>query len=214
MLKFNIHLKNPQKNLIAQLVHIIEENGIFAYPSDSGYALGCALCNKSGLARIRLIRKLDAHHYFTLMLRDLSHISDYAILNNISFRLLKKTLPGPYTFILPATKEVPNRLLHAKRKTVGIRISAHPFLQALLLELGAPLMSISLKIQDANFYDADTIISYIGKQIDAVVDSGYCPDNPSTVIDLSGSHPELVREGAGKVNFLNKTQNNLKSIKT
>ncbi len=203
MLKFNIHPKNPQKHLIAQLVHIIEEGGVFVYPSDSGYALGCALCNKSGLKRIRLIRKLDEHHYFTLMLRDLSHISDYAILSNINFRLLKKTLPGHYTFILPATKEVPNRLLHPKRKTIGIRISPHFFLKALFLKLDAPLMSISLKLQGLSFCDADTIINHIGKQVDGVVDSGYCPYSPSTVIDLSSNHPKLVREGAGKVDFLN-----------
>lgn len=194
-----IHPDNPQLKRVKKVSDTIQQGGIIAYPTDSGYALGCAIANKSGLMRIRAIRQLSKHHHFTLMLPDFSAIGEYAMLNNVNFRLLKSILPGAYTFILPATKDVPNRLLHDKRKTIGVRISSHGFVQALLAHLDTPLMSVTLIQPDMEFYDIKHIIDAVGARVDLVIDCGYCPSTPTTVIDLSGDKPVILRQGAGKI---------------
>ena len=143
----SIHPENPQYRLIKEVVDLLENGGVIAYPTDSGYALGCALGNKNAMDQIINIRKLRKHHHFTLMMKDLSHIGEYAKLNNSGFRLLKKILPGAYTFILEGTKDIPNRLLNGKRKTIGIRVSSNPIVQSILENLMEPMMSVSLKIE-------------------------------------------------------------------
>jgi tRNA threonylcarbamoyl adenosine modification protein (Sua5/YciO/YrdC/YwlC family) len=194
-----IHPKNPQHRLINQVVKVLNSGGVIVYPTDSGYALGTALGNKNGLERIRHIRNLSKHHHFTLMMRDLSHIGEYAKLDNNTFRLLKKILPGAYTFILQGTRDVPNRLLHAKKKTIGLRVSNHGVVQALLDTLNEPMMSVSLIIKDCEFFDIDDVRDALEKQVDVIIDSGYCPLEPTTVIDLSLGGADVVRQGAGDV---------------
>ena len=148
----SIHPKNPQSRLIKEVIEILNSGGFIAYPTDSGYALGCSLGNKNAMDQIINIRKLRKHHHFTLMMKDLSHIGEYAKLNNSGFRLLKKILPGAYTFILEGTKDIPNRLLNGKRKTIGIRVSSHPVVQSILENLMEPMMSVSLKIEGCLLY--------------------------------------------------------------
>jgi len=181
-----IHQQNPQQRLVKQVVDRLNSGAVIAYPTDSGYALGTALGNKNGLDRIRKIRHLSKRHDFTLMMRDLSHISEYAKLDNNAFRLLKKILPGAYTFILEGARDVPKRLLHEKKKTIGLRISNHGVVQALLTQLDEPLMSVSLIIDGYEFYDIDDVRDAVESQVDVIIDDGYCPPEPTTVIDLSG----------------------------
>jgi tRNA threonylcarbamoyl adenosine modification protein (Sua5/YciO/YrdC/YwlC family) len=197
-----IHPKNPQHRLIKQAVEVLNSGGVIVYPTDSGYALGTALGNKNGLERIRHIRNLSKHHHFTLMMRDLSHIGEYAKLDNNAFRLLKKILPGAYTFILQGTHDVPNRLLHAKKKTIGLRVSNHGVVQALLDTLNEPMMSVSLIIKDCEFFDIDDVRDALEKQVDLIIDSGYCPLEPTTVIDLSLGSVDVIRQGAGDVRLI------------
>jgi tRNA threonylcarbamoyl adenosine modification protein (Sua5/YciO/YrdC/YwlC family) len=184
------------------VIEVLHSGGVIAYPTDSGYALGCALGNKNGLEKIRRIRELDKHHHFTLMMRDLSHVGEYAKLDNASFRLMKKILPGAYTFILEGAKGVPNRLLHSKRKTIGLRISHHKVVQAILDRLDEPLMSVSLILGDMEFYNAWDVEDSVGNAVEIVIDAGHCPPEPTTVIDLSGEHAEVARLGAGSVELL------------
>ena len=147
-----IHSQNPQQRLIKQVIQVLEKGNVIAYPTDSGYALACTLGNKTAMEEIRNIRKLSKHHHFTLMMKDLSHVGEYAKLNNSAFRLMKKILPGAYTLILEGNREIPNRLLNEKRKTIGIRVSNHPILKAILDELTEPIMSVSLVIKFITFY--------------------------------------------------------------
>ena len=197
-----IHPQNPQQRLIKQVVGELQNNAVIVYPTDSGYALATALGNKNGLERIRRIRNLSKRHDFTLMMRDLSHIGEYAKLDNNAFRLLKKILPGAYTFILEGTRDVPNRLLHPKKKTIGLRISSHGVVQALLASLDEPLMSVSLIIEGHEFYDIDDVRSAVEKLVDVIIDGGYCPPEPTTVINLSASDIDIVRRGAGDTSLL------------
>ena len=197
-----IHQQNPQQRLVKQVVDRLNSGAVIAYPTDSGYALGTALGNKNGLERIRKIRHLSKRHDFTLMMRDLSHISEYAKLDNNAFRLLKKILPGAYTFILEGARDVPKRLLHEKKKTIGLRISNHGVVQALLTQLDEPLMSVSLIIDGYEFYDIDDVRDAVESQVDVIIDDGYCPPEPTTVIDLSGGGIEIIRQGAGDISFL------------
>jgi len=198
----SIHPENPQDRYVKQVIEALNYGGVIAYPTDSGYALGCTLGNKNGLEKIRQIRELDKHHHFTLMMRDLSHVGEYAKLDNASFRLMKKILPGAYTFILEGTRGVPNRLLHTKRKTIGLRISHHRVVQAILDGLDEPLMSVSLILGDAEFYNAWDVEDSVGNAVEIVVDAGHCPPEPTTVIDLSGEHAVVARLGAGSVELL------------
>jgi len=197
-----IHPQNPQMRLIKQVVDVLNEGGVIAYPTDSGYALGTMLGNKEGLARIKKIRNLSKHHDFTLMMRDLSHISEYAKLDNNTFRLLKKVLPGAYTFILEGTRDVPKRLLHPKKKTIGLRISTHGVVQAILEVLDDPLMSVSLILEGFDFYDIEDVREVLNKQVEIIIDDGYCPPEPTTVIDLSADKVEIIRQGAGDTSFI------------
>ena len=199
---FEIHPQNPQLRLIKQVADELHKGAVIVYPTDSGYALGTALGNKTGLERIRQIRHLSKRHDFTLMMRDLAHIGEYAQLNNNAFRLLKKILPGAYTFILEGTRDVPKRLLHEKKKTIGLRISHHGVVQALLDELNEPMMSVSLILEGHEFYDIDDVRDAIESRVDVIIDDGYCPPEPTTVIDLSGSGIEIIRQGAGDTSLL------------
>jgi len=197
-----IHPQNPQPRLISQVVDVLKSGGVIVYPTDSGYALGTSLGNKNGLEKIRQIRNLSKRHDFTLMMRDLSHIGEYAKLDNNAFRLLKKILPGAYTFILQGTRDVPKRLLHEKKKTIGVRISSHGVVQALLEELDEPLMSVSLILEGCEFYDIDDVRDVVDNKVDLIIDDGYCPPDPTTVINLSGDGIEIIRHGAGDTSLL------------
>ncbi len=198
---FSIHPDNPNPRLIRQAVEVLRGGGIVVYPTDSCYALGCHLDDKDAVARIRQIRRLDEHHHMTLMCRDLSEISRYARVDNVKFRLLKARTPGSYTFILEATKEVPRRLQHPKRSTIGMRIPDHPVALALLEELGEPLLSSTLILPDevAPLNDAGQIRDALEKQVDLVIDGGAVGIEFTTVIDLTGDVPVLVRLGKGNV---------------
>ena len=196
---FTIYPNNINMRLINQAVSILRDGGIVVYPTDSCYALGCLLEDKNALARIRQIRQLDDDHYLTLMCRDLSEISTYARVNNIQFRQLKANTPGNYTFILDATREVPKRLQHPKRSTVGIRIPDHPVALALLEALGEPMASSTLILPDevGPLNDAELIRELLEKKVDAVIDGGSTGADFTTVIDLTGDVPVLLRRGKG-----------------
>ena len=201
-LVLNIHPENPQSRLIKQVIDILDRGGVIAYPTDSGYALGCALGNKSAMERIIRIRQLKKHHHFTLMLKDLSHVGEYAKLNNSGFRLMKKILPGPYTFILEGAKDIPNRLLNGNRKTIGIRVSSNAIVQAILEDIVEPIMSVSLIIKGYEFYNCNDVKAVLNGSIDLVIDAGHCPPEPTTVIDISGDEVLILREGAGSLEFV------------
>jgi tRNA threonylcarbamoyl adenosine modification protein (Sua5/YciO/YrdC/YwlC family) len=194
-----IHPVNPQSRLIQQAVEIIRAGGLVVYPTDSSYALGCHVGDKAGMERIRRIRDLDNKHNFTLMCRDLSEIATYAKVDNSSYRLMKSLTPGSYTFILKATHEVPRRLQNPKRKTIGIRIPDHPIAQALLAELGEPLMSSTLILpgQDRPETDANDIRERLENDVDLVIDGDNCGLEPTTVIDLVEGSLQVVRKGRG-----------------
>lgn len=196
---FQIHPDNPQSRLISQAVEIINKGGLVAYPTDSAYALGCHIGDKGALDRIRAIRQLDKHHNFTLVCRDLSELSSYAKVSNQTFRLLKNHTPGAYTFILEATSEVPKRLLHPKRKTIGLRVPDNAIVQALLDELREPLMTSSLMMPGDEYplLDPYDIRETLEHQLELVIDGGFCGMEPTTVIDLTGETPELLRQGKG-----------------
>lgn len=196
---FVIHPENPQIRLIKQAVKIIQDGGVVIYPTDSAYAIGCQLADKEALERIRCLRKLDEKHNFTLLCRDLSEISTYAVLDNASFRLLKTYTPGPYTFILKASAEVPRRLAHPKRKTIGLRIPDSKIVQTLLEELNEPLMSVSLILpnQDYPFVDASEINDVLGNFVDLIIDGGVCGITPTTIVDLVEGKPKVLRIGKG-----------------
>ena len=195
----NIHPKNPQMRLINKVTETLQKGGVIAYPTDSGYALGCALGNKSAMERIVKIRQLKRHHHFTLMLKDLSHVGEYAKLNNSGFRLLKKILPGAYTFILEGTKDIPNRLLNGNRKTIGVRVSNNMIVQAILGDLLDPMMSVSLIMNGYEFYNGNDVKTVLSNSIDLIIDSGHCPPEPTSVIDISKDEIIILREGAGSL---------------
>lgn len=196
---FQIHPDNPQLRLIKQACDIIRRGGLVVYPTDSGYALGCQIGDKNTMDRIRRIRQLDADHNFTLVCRDLSELSTYAKFNNAVFRLLKAHTPGSYTFVLPATKEVPRRLQHPKRKTIGLRIPEHSIALALLEELDEPLMSSTLILpgDELPMTDAEDIVDAIGKHVDLIIDGGACGAVPTTVVEFIDDVPEVTRYGQG-----------------
>jgi tRNA threonylcarbamoyl adenosine modification protein (Sua5/YciO/YrdC/YwlC family) len=196
---FRIHPTNPQPRLIQQAADIVRCGGVLVYPTDSCYALGCQIGDKTAMQRIRTIRGVDERHHFTLVCRDLSEIAHYARVDNSQYRWLKANTPGPYTFILPATKEVPNRLQHPKRKTVGLRVPEHAVALALLQTLDAPLASVTLQMPDSEMpvSEPEEIRDRLEKQVELILDAGGCGLDATTVIDLSGGAPELVRLGKG-----------------
>ncbi|RHW22032.1 L-threonylcarbamoyladenylate synthase [Pseudomonas jilinensis] len=196
---FQIHPENPQARLIRQAVEIIRQGGVIAYPTDSAYALGCHLGDKDAQERIRRLRQLDDKHNFTLVCRDLSELSVYAKVDNSIFRLLKANTPGPYTFILNATTEVPRRLLHPKRRTIGLRIPNHQITLDLLEALGEPLMSVTLILPGDSLplTDPQMIRDRLGKQLDLIIDGGACNIEPTTVVSLLDGQIEVQRLGLG-----------------
>ncbi len=196
---FQIHTENPQDRLVKQAVDVIRKGGVIVYPTDSSYALGCRLGDKNALERIRRIRRLDDKHNFTLMCRDLSELGVFAKVNTTAFRLLKAYTPGPYTYILNATREVPRMLMHPKRRTIGLRVPGHPIAQALLAELGEPLMSVTLILPDADepLSDPYEIRDLLEHQVDLIIDGGYGGIEASTVVSFLEDEPEIMREGCG-----------------
>jgi tRNA threonylcarbamoyl adenosine modification protein (Sua5/YciO/YrdC/YwlC family) len=196
---FDVHPDNPQPRSIAQIADAVRSEALIAYPTDSCYALGCRLGSRDGMDRIRAIRRLDDRHHFTLMCRDFAQLGQFVRVDNDVFRAVKSSTPGSYTFILPATREVPRKLLHPKKKTVGVRIPDHVVTQALLAELGEPLLSSTLLLPDEEepLTQGWEIKDRLDHVVDAVVDSGYCGTEPTTVVDFSGGEAEIVRRGAG-----------------
>lgn len=196
---FDVHPDNPQSRALGQVSAILRDGGLIAYPTDSGYALGCMLGNRAGLERIRALRHLDARHNFTLVCSEFAQLGQYVQMSNDVFRAIKATTPGGYTFILTATREAPRVMLQPKKRTVGVRIPQHVTALALLQELGEPLMSCTLLLPDHEepMSDGWTVNDEIGHALDAVLDSGDCGSEPTTVIDLSGDEVVIVRRGSG-----------------
>lgn len=196
-----IHPANPQPRLVAAVVQVIRRGGLIAYPTDSSYAFGCHIGDKRAMDRIRRIRRTDKRHNFTLVCSDLSEIGTYARVDNWAYRMLRAMTPGPYTFILPATREVPKRLQHPKRRTIGIRVPDHPLVQAMLDLLGEPIMSSTLSLpgDDVPMTDPEEIEERIGHQVDVIIDAGPTGIESTSVIDLSSGVPEVLRVGKGDV---------------
>lgn len=196
---FVIHPDNPQQRLISQVAEIIRAGGVVIYPTDSVYAIGCHIGDKQAIDRIRAIRSVDKNHNFTLVCRDLSELANYAKVDNSAFRILKASTPGAFTFILPASAEVPKRLMHPKRKTIGIRVPDSVIVQALLEELGEPMMSVTLITKEDNFPPTDPhdIRQLMESHVDAIIDGGHCGIEPTTVLDMTGPNPEITRQGLG-----------------
>ncbi|WP_142111058.1 L-threonylcarbamoyladenylate synthase [Rarobacter incanus] len=198
-LYLDIHPANPQPRLISKVGDILRDGGLVAYPTDSGYALGAALDNPDALDRIRSIRKLDDKHHFTLVCKDFAQLGHFVYLDNAEFRAIKAATPGPYTFILRATPEVPRRMAHPKKKTVGVRIPATPLVQAMLAEIGEPILSSSLILPGTTdvLTEGWTVKEELDHVVDAVIDTGECGLEPTTVVDWTTGEPEVVRVGAG-----------------
>jgi tRNA threonylcarbamoyl adenosine modification protein (Sua5/YciO/YrdC/YwlC family) len=196
---FDVHPDNPQARSIRQIADLVRDGGLIAYPTDSCYALGCQIGNKAGLDRIREVRRLDDRHHFTLVCKDFAQLGQFVKVNNAVFRLVRASTPDRYTFILPATREVPRRLLHPKKQTIGVRIPKHTVAQAILAELGEPLLSSTLLMpgEGEPMTQGWEIKERLDHQVDAVIDSGECGTEPTTVVDLSGDEPEIIRRGAG-----------------
>jgi tRNA threonylcarbamoyl adenosine modification protein (Sua5/YciO/YrdC/YwlC family) len=196
---FDVHPQNPQPRSISQVVTMLRDDAVVAYPTDSCYALGFQLDNPHGSERVRRIRGLDDRHHFTLVCSDFAQLGQLVQLDNAEFRAVKAATPGPYTFILPATREVPRRLAHPKKRTVGVRIPDHPVVRALLRELGEPLVSSTLLLpgHEEPMTDGWEIKEELDHMIDAVIDAGDCGKEPTTVVDWSEGYPEIVRVGAG-----------------
>lgn len=201
---FRLHDKNPERRLINRAVAAVRAGGLIVYPTDSCYALGCHIGDKDALERIRRIRQADRHHHFTLICRDLTEIAKYARLDTWQFRLLKSCTPGPYTFLLPATRETPRRLQHDKRRTIGIRVPDHPVPQLLLEELGEPLMSSTLLLpgDDLPITDGESVRARLQNRVDVILDGGHCGIEPTTVVDLAVSPAVVTRAGKGPLDRL------------
>ena len=199
-----IHPKDPQPRLVASVVQVIKEGGLIAYPTDSSYAVGCHIGDKRAIDRIRRIRRADQKHNFTLVCSDLSEISLYARVDNWAYRMLKSMTPGPYTFILQATREVPKRLQNPKRRTIGLRVPDHPLVHAMLKSLGEPIMSSTLTLpgDDMPLTDPAEIEERIGHEVDVIIDAGPTGIEPTTVLDLSHGTVEILRRGRGDVSAL------------
>ena len=195
---FAIHPENPQERLVKQAAEIVRQGGVIVYPTDSCYALGCQMGNKEAMERILAIRKIDLKHHLTLMCADLSELGTYAKVDNSQFRQLKAATPGAYTFILPATKEVPNRTLHPKRKTIGLRVPDNKIALALLAELSEPMLSCTLMLPEETEPQTDPyeIRNLLEHAVDLIIDGGWCGTEPTTVIDMTNG-TELIRQGAG-----------------
>jgi tRNA threonylcarbamoyl adenosine modification protein (Sua5/YciO/YrdC/YwlC family) len=202
---FQVHPQTPQPRLVRRSVEILREGGLIIYPTDSAYAFGCHMDNKEALDRIRRIRQLQEEHNFTLICRDLSQISTFAKINNEAFRLIKSVTPGPFTFILKATRETPRRLQHPKKKTIGIRLPDHPITVALVAELGEPLFSSTLILpgDEEPMADPEDIRERLEKEVDLIIDAGVVAYQPTTIIGFTEDTPEIIRQGSGVVASLN-----------
>ena len=200
----NIHPENPQQRLIYQVVSQLQKGGVIIYPTDSGYSLGCQMGDKEAMQRVRRIRQLDKKHHFTLACNNLSELGTYAIVSNSAYRLLKSHTPGAYTFILRATKEVPRRLQHPKRKTIGFKVPDNKIALAILEAKGAPIINTSLLLPGESdlLTDPEDIKEKYGSLVDMIIDAGYCGNEPSTVVDLTTDNPQLIRSGAGEMEEL------------
>ncbi len=198
---FTIHPINPQPRLIRQAAQIVRDGGVMVYPTDSFYALGCHIGDKAAMERMRAIRQVDARHHFSLVCRDLREIATYAKVDNQQYRMLKAATPGCYAFILEATREVPKRLQHPSRRTIGLRIPDHPVVNALLAELNEPILSSSLILpgEETPLNDPDEFRVQLEHQVDLILDAGSCGVTPTTVVNLTGDAPEIVREGKGDI---------------
>jgi len=199
-----IHPDNPQPRLIKQAVQAITDGKLIVYPSDSGYAFGWAMDNISTPKTVANLKHIDKHHHFSIICHSISQINDFALVDNIAFRLIKNHVPGPYTFILPATRRIPKKLQHQKRKSIGVRIPQHNVVQALLEELGEPFMSSSLELPGVEMYELDSqdVEDKIGHAVELIIDSGYTPIEPSTVVELLDNGPQIIREGKGVIDFV------------
>jgi tRNA threonylcarbamoyl adenosine modification protein (Sua5/YciO/YrdC/YwlC family) len=208
---FTVHPENPQPRLIRQAAEIVRAGGVIVYPTDSCYALGCHIGDKAAMERIRAIRGVDERHHLTLVCRNLSEIGQYARVDNSQFRLLKAATPGSYTFILQATREVPKRLLHPKRRTIGLRVPDHKVTQALLAELDEPLLSSTLILpgEDTPLNDVEEIRIRVERTVDAVLDAGWCGIVPTTVVDMTGESPVILRRGKGAPDLFDPTESNV-----
>ena len=204
MLYLNLHPRDPQPRLLKQAVELIQQGGVVALPTDSSYALVAHLDDKNAAQHIRRLRGVDERHHLTLLCRDLAEIAHYARVDNQQYRLLKSATPGAYTFILEATKEVPRRLSHPSRKTIGIRWPAHAVVRGLIEELGQPLLSATLQLpgDDLPLNDAEEISARLEHELAAVLDAGACPAEPTTVVDLTGATPQVLRQGRGSLEAL------------
>jgi tRNA threonylcarbamoyl adenosine modification protein (Sua5/YciO/YrdC/YwlC family) len=202
--RFNMHPVNPQPRLVLQAVDILRQGGLIVYPTDSCYALGCQMGTREAVDRIERIRCTDKNHNFTLVCRDLSEIATYARVENWAYRLLRAHTPGPFTFILPATREVPRRLQNPKRRTIGIRVPDHPVPLAILAMLGEPIMSSTMLLPGdiVPMTDPDEIYERLRGQVDLVIDGGSCGIEPTSVIDLTGRYPQVLRQGRGDITGL------------
>ena len=203
---FEIHPENPQNRLIIQAVEIIQKGGVVIYPTDSSYAIGCDLGNKKAVDRIHMIRQLDKNHNFTLVCRDLSEIAQYAVVDNMNYRLMKTLTPGPYTFIMQASRDVPKRLLNPKRKTIGLRVPDNVVCSALLEELDQPLMSSTLIMPNEEYPMTDPHLIRLKLEgvVDLIIDGGYSGHEPTTVVNLAEGAPEILRQGLGSIDWLSK----------
>lgn len=196
---FSIHKDNPQARLLRKAVSIIKSGGTIVYPTDSGYAIGCRLGEIKAIKRLRELRQIEDSHMLTLVCSDLSELGKYAVASNVAFRLIKANIPGSYTFILRATKEVPKMMMHPGRKTIGLRVPDNKIAISLLETLDEPIMSTSLVLPESNFplKEPDTIYDLLGKKVDLIIDGGSCCHNPTSIIDLTGEYPVVVRNGKG-----------------
>ncbi|MEZ5557151.1 MAG: L-threonylcarbamoyladenylate synthase [Pseudomonadales bacterium] len=197
---FSIHPVNPQPRLLQRAAEIIRAGGLVVYPTDTTYALGCHLGDKNAAERIRQIRQLDKNHYLTMTCRDLSQIATYARVSDPDYRILRKLTPGPFTFLLPATREVPKRLLHPKRRTIGLRVPDHPIALGLLEALGEPMMTTTMQLpgEELPLSDPEVIRERLSARVDVILDGGACGLTPTTVVDLTGEAPEVIRQGLGE----------------
>jgi tRNA threonylcarbamoyl adenosine modification protein (Sua5/YciO/YrdC/YwlC family) len=199
-----IHPDNPQARHIRAAAEAVRQGKIIVYPTDSGYALGWRMDNLKAPKTVAQLRQLEAPHFYSILVNDLSQINDFALMDNVAFRLIKTHTPGPYTFILPATRRVPKKLQHQKRRTIGVRLPDHAVVHDLIEALGEPLMSSSLELPDADMLEMDArdIDERIGHAVDIILDSGFVPPEPSTVVDLADGAPVVLREGKGVVDFV------------
>lgn len=199
-----VHPDNPQPRSIKAAIDTLRNGGLIIYPTDSGYAIGWSLDNLKAPKVVAQIKQIDAQHHYTMMCQNISQMTDFVLVDNVAFRLIKQHTPGAYTFIMPATRRVPKKLQHQKRKTIGVRIADHAVVDALLEELGEPMMTSTLEFPDIDMYelDVDDIELRVGNRVNSIIDAGYCAQEPSTVVDLSMGEVDIIRQGKGVIDFV------------